>query len=172
MPRVTRWYRSFYWRIAATFVGLVVLVLLAQGALATYLTQRPSDRAPNNLAATVAMDVARRLAADAATDLNPHLKTAYRDAEPLYVVLKGGRIASNVDAPLDAATRRSIEALLDGVLPAADAAGPQMPTPLNVTAPIQATTNCAAWSSSLPRQGAAPLRATFSASCRSKAPPF
>jgi signal transduction histidine kinase len=137
MPRVTRWYRSFYWRIAATFVALVILVLLAQGALSTFLTERPSDRSPNNLAATVAIDVARRLSSNSTPDLDQYLKTSYADAEPVYVLLKDGPLVSNTAVPLDDATRRPLEALLYGALLPFDAPRPQMPTPLVVTAPIQ-----------------------------------
>jgi hypothetical protein len=73
MGRV-RWYRSFYWRIAITFVVLVLLVLVAQGALSTYLTQRPSARSPNNLALVVAAEIGALLAREPQTDLDTYLR--------------------------------------------------------------------------------------------------
>jgi signal transduction histidine kinase len=135
-PPRTTWYRSFYWRTAANFIGLVILVLLAQGALSTYVTQRPSARSPNNLALTVAVDVGRLLEAGSGFDLNTHLRRQYADSEPVYVLLRDGTVAANTDAPLDESTRNSIEALLQGTLPS-DHDASQMPTPLVVTAPIQ-----------------------------------
>ena len=35
------WYRSFYWRIAASFIALVVIVLVGQSLMFSYLLTRP-----------------------------------------------------------------------------------------------------------------------------------
>jgi two-component system, OmpR family, sensor kinase len=136
--RKNRWYRSFYWRIGVTFVLLVVLVILAQGALSTYLTQRPNERSPNNLAAVVAADVASLMTHEPARDLNEHLHREYTGGgQRIYVVLKDGRLAANTSEPLEDDVRRSMEALLHGVEFAATGDRPSMPTPLIVTAPVQ-----------------------------------
>jgi signal transduction histidine kinase len=138
MPtRATRWYRSFYWRIAATFVALVVLVLVAQGFLSNYLTRIPSSRSANNLAALVAIDVGRRLAAEPGRDLNPYLRHEYAGDVPIYVILRDGGFAANTGLPLDGDTRRSLEALIAGRLVMQPDTPPRLPTPLVVTAPVQ-----------------------------------
>jgi hypothetical protein len=101
--RPPRWYRSFYWRIGVSFVGLVVLVLLAQGAISTYLTQRPNERSPNNLAAVVAADIGSLLAQEPTFDLDQHLLREYGNSvQPVYVMMRDGRLAGNRSEPLDA----------------------------------------------------------------------
>src|SRR5438093_133058 len=63
-PRGGRWYRSFYFRIGFSFVIFVVIVLVAQSIMFSYLMSRrpPSGRSPNNLAAIVAADVGSAIA--------------------------------------------------------------------------------------------------------------
>ena len=55
------WYRSFYWRIAASFIALVVIVLVGQSLMFSYLLTRPQGAFtpgdPNASATAVAAHV-------------------------------------------------------------------------------------------------------------------
>ena len=88
MRRWFAWSRSFYWRIAATFVIFMVGVLVAQSLVFSYLTAQasPSLLSPNVLAVTVAADMQDALAANPALDVQQHLEAKYARAQPLYVV--------------------------------------------------------------------------------------
>ena len=58
------WYRSLYWRIASGFIAMLAILLLAQGLLFLWLTDRifgTPARTPAQLAALVAEDVAAEL---------------------------------------------------------------------------------------------------------------
>ena len=89
--------RSFYWRIAATFVICMVGVLAAQSLVFSYLTAQsaPTLMSPNVLAVTVAADMQDALIADPALDVQQHLEQKYANTQPLYVILDNGRIGSN-----------------------------------------------------------------------------
>ena len=157
MPR-NRWYRSFYWRIGVTFVLLVALVILAQGAASTYLTQRPNAHSPNNLAAIVAADVAALLAHEPARDLGEHLRREYSGGgQRIYVLLKNDVVIANTSEPLEEDVRRSMKALLDGVNFAAAGTPPSLPTPLIVTAPVQVGNELRGMVVLPPPAGASPL---------------
>src|SRR5262245_8216525 len=101
-PLRPRWYRSFYWRIATSFVVLVVVVLAAQSVMLSYLLSRQrgpfAPDNPNAGAAAVAAAVGRALAADDAAPLAPHLPDA-ASRRPAYVVLRDGRVVSNGGEP-------------------------------------------------------------------------
>ena len=140
MPAV-RWYRSFYFRIGFVFVVFVVAVVLAQNAIFGLMVARTAapafpGRPPNNLAAILAADVGSALADDPHLDVDAYLRSQYKGARPLFVMLKGGRVASNGAGDLSDAVRVSIEAALDGRT--FDAANePRIEGPPSVTAPIQ-----------------------------------
>jgi len=58
-------------------------------------------RSPNNLAAIVAADVGSALAQQPALDLQGYIEREYgRLRFPLFVVMKGGRVATNSSEPL------------------------------------------------------------------------
>jgi signal transduction histidine kinase len=140
MP-VARWYRSFYFRIGFVFVVFVVGVVMAQNAIFGVLMSRTAGpafpgRPPNNLAAIVAADVGSALAQDPQLDVDAYLRREYPQARPLFVMMKGGRVASNGSARLTDGVRVSVEAALDGRT--FDAANePRIEGPPSVTAPIQ-----------------------------------
>ena len=52
------WYRSFYWRIAVSFIALVIVVLIGQSLMFSVLLTRSQNAFapgnPNTLAAAVA----------------------------------------------------------------------------------------------------------------------
>src|SRR5213075_2312635 len=97
MGRWLAWTRSFYFRIAVTFVAFMVGVLAAQSLVFTYLTSRssPTFLSPNVLAVTVAADVQEALTADPSLDIARHLQQKYGSVQALFVVMDYGRIGSN-----------------------------------------------------------------------------
>lgn len=93
------WYRSLYWRIAIGFVALLAVLLLAQGALFLWLTDRfigSPARTPVQLAERVAGDVSAALAADPAADLQAVVRDQFGGIfQPFLVGLRDGRRVSN-----------------------------------------------------------------------------
>jgi len=132
------WHSSFYWRIALSFVALVVLVLVSQSVMLSYLlSRRDGPFAPDNpnaSATAVAARVGAALAADPAALVAPLLPPA-ESRQRAYVVLRDGAIVSNSLEPLDDALRLQVEAALTGVVPrVSEGAGSTGPV---VTAPVQ-----------------------------------
>jgi signal transduction histidine kinase len=135
-----RWYRSFYFRIGFVFVVFVVAVVLAQNAIFGLIARTAGPpfpgRPPNNVAAILAADVASALVDDPQLDVDAYLRSEYKTARPLFVMLRGGRVASNGGGELSDAVRASIDASLNGRT--FDAANePRIEGPPSVTAPIQ-----------------------------------
>ncbi len=95
------WYRSFYWRIGVTFVAFVVVILVTQGLVLSYVIPRTNAQDPYRapvLAAEVAADVASILERGQAGDLSAHLRSRYppQDAGRLvFVAFRGGTIFSS-----------------------------------------------------------------------------
>jgi HAMP domain-containing protein len=111
------WYRSFYFRIGFSFVVFVMLMLAAQSALFNYILARRGPfpgRAPNNVAAIVAADIGAALAQDPQLNLQAFITREYGSIQPLVVVMKDGRVASNRSQPLSDNLRRSVDAVLAG----------------------------------------------------------
>src|ERR671912_242913 len=90
------WYRSFYWRIGVTFVLFVVLILVTQGLILSYVIPRTNAQDPYRapvLAAEVAGDVASILRRGQAGDLGGHLRSRYPPAQAgrlVFVAFRGG----------------------------------------------------------------------------------
>ena len=98
-----RWYRSFYFRIGASFVVFVVAIVVAQGAIFSYMVRSGGGlgpRPPNILAAIVAADVGAALAQDANLDLQDYVSREYGRIQTVALVMKDGNFASNRDEPL------------------------------------------------------------------------
>jgi signal transduction histidine kinase len=111
------WYRSFYFRIGFSFVVFVMLMLAAQSALFNYILARRGPfpgRAPNNVAAIVAADIGAALAQDPRLNLQAFITREYGGIQPLVVVMKDGRVASNRSQRLSDNIRRSVDAVLAG----------------------------------------------------------
>jgi two-component system OmpR family sensor kinase len=133
-------FRSLYFRIGFSFVVFLVAVIVAQSAIFSYVLARSGsrpNRPPNNVAAIVAADIGATLTQDPTVDLQAYLTREYGEGQPVYLVMKDGRVAGNRSAPLDDGQRRMAEAVLrkDGRTRAA-AEPPLGGTPM-VTAPIQ-----------------------------------
>ena len=110
-----RWYRSFYFRIGFSFVVFVVAVLVAQSVIFSVVVPRPfHGRSPNTIAAIIAADLGSALAQDPAIDVQEYLSREYARLQPVYVLMKGGPIASNRSTPLRDDIRRSVEGILAG----------------------------------------------------------
>jgi two-component system sensor histidine kinase BaeS len=97
-----RWYRSLYWRLALGLVAFLALMLVAQGALYLWMTDRIAGsmpaREPRRLATLVATDVAAALDSQPALDLNAYLPAEFgRVFQTFFVVMDDGRIFSNHD---------------------------------------------------------------------------
>jgi signal transduction histidine kinase len=133
-----RWYRSFYFRIGFSFVLFSVCLLVLQTVLFNALRTRSplGDRAPNTVVAIVAADLGAVLGQDPSSDLDAHLKREYGQSQPIYVVMRNGRVASNRSTPLAGDMQRYVETLLVG---GAHDRHDQPPVPVPfVTAPVVA----------------------------------
>ena len=93
------WYRSLYWRIAFGFVAMLAILLLAQGVVFLWLTDRifgTPARTPGQLAALVAEDVADELRERPGNDLDEFVREHFsRVYQPFLVMLADGQRASN-----------------------------------------------------------------------------
>jgi two-component system OmpR family sensor kinase len=135
-PRRARWYRSFYFRIAVSFVVFVVAILLAQSAIFSFVVARRAPfpgRSPNNVAAIVAADIGAALTQDPGLNLQEYVAREYARIQPLVVIMKDGRIATNRPRQVMAESlRRSVDAVLAG-----RGAGHRIEGPAVVMTPIQ-----------------------------------
>ena len=99
-PARLQWFRSFYWRIAVSFVLVMLAVIVAQSLMfgfmiARWNAQDPS-RSPRSVAAAAAEDVGAALEANRGLDLPSHLQTHYgRGPHAVFVVTRDGRVAGN-----------------------------------------------------------------------------
>jgi two-component system OmpR family sensor kinase len=109
------WYRSLYWRIAFGFVALLAALLLAQGLLFLWLTDRfvmsPSSRTPQELADHVARDLSVLLTETPSADLESYVRREYGSVyQPFAVLMRDGRRITNRDTALP----RGFPGRLDG----------------------------------------------------------
>src|SRR5918996_4743391 len=113
--RRSAWYSSFYWRIGVSFVVLVIVVLVAQSIMFTYMMARAEQnlRAPNAVATMIAADVGDALARDPMGDVTPILRT-HDVFSGAYVVLKDTRVFASRTQPLPEAIRLDVDAVLSG----------------------------------------------------------
>ena len=137
--RRVRWYSSFYWRIAISFVVFVVVVLVAQSLMVGYARSNgafaPGN--PNGTAAAIAAELGVALKDDPNLDPSRFLAHRFSDVgRSAYVVMADGRLGSISGQPLRADIERQARATLAGVAPVP--APGDAPTGPVVTAPIQA----------------------------------
>jgi len=105
------WYRSFYWRIGITFVAFVVVILITQGLILSYVIPRTNAEDPFRapvLAAEVAADVASVLHRGEGADLSAHLRSRYPPEAAgrlVFVALRDGSIFSSTTDDVPEAIR-------------------------------------------------------------------
>jgi two-component system OmpR family sensor kinase len=105
------WYRSFYWRIGITFVAFVVVILITQGLILSYVIPRTNAQDPFRapvLAAEVAADVASILRRGQAGDVGAHLKSRYPPEQAgrlVFVAFRGGSIFSSTNGEVPESIR-------------------------------------------------------------------
>jgi signal transduction histidine kinase len=102
-----RWYRSLYWRIGLGLLAFLALMLVAQGALFLWTTERIAGSmpasSPQRLADLVASDISAALADDAGLDLEQYVNEHYGNVFQAFVVLmRDGRTVANHDDVTDA----------------------------------------------------------------------
>lgn len=136
-----RWYSSFYWRIGVSFVVFLIVVLVAQSIMFSYMFARSeltfARESPNAVAVAIASDVAAQLARDPAADVNDVLAGKYAGVRPgAYVVLKTGRIAANTPEPLAEELVWETRALFGAFTPPSTTKPRRITGPV-VTAPVQ-----------------------------------
>ena len=101
-PAKVRWYRSLYWRIGLGLVAFLALMLVAQGALYLWMTDRIAGsmpaRNPRRLAVLVASDVGAALSSDPDLDLNQYVTAQYGNIlQTFLIVMDDGRAVANHD---------------------------------------------------------------------------
>jgi signal transduction histidine kinase len=115
------WYRSLYWRIAFGFIALLAILLLAQGVLFLWLTDRfvgSSARTPTQLAGLVAAEVATELEEHPALDVEEFVRSRFSHIyQPFLVMLSDGRRGSNRPTALPFELSRILEARMHGGSP-------------------------------------------------------
>jgi signal transduction histidine kinase len=93
------WYRSLYWRITFGFIALLAMLLLAQGLLFLWLTDRfvgSSGRTPAELARQVAAEVSAELERNPGIALDEFVRNRFSHIfQPFLVALRDGQRGSN-----------------------------------------------------------------------------
>ncbi len=92
------WYRSLYWRIAFGFVAMLAVLLLAQGLLFLWLTDRffGAPRTPTQLAAQIAEDLSAELQQHSDVELEQFVPRHFsRIYQPFLVMMNDGTRVSN-----------------------------------------------------------------------------
>jgi len=94
-----RWYRSLYWRIAIGLMLSLAAMLVVQAMLFVWVVSRSGTmpgRPPDQLAQTVAVDLADALEQEPALDVAAYVEDQYgRDAYPFFVMLTDGRVIAH-----------------------------------------------------------------------------
>jgi signal transduction histidine kinase len=110
------WYRSLYWRITFGFIALLAMLLLVQGLLFLWLTDRfvgSSARTPSELARQVAAVVATELERNPDVALDAFVRSRFSHVfQPFLVVLRDGQRASNRPTGLPPEFNRTVQGRL------------------------------------------------------------
>ena len=91
-----RWYRSLYWRIGLGLLAFLALMLIAQGALFLWTTDRIAGSmpasSPQRLADLVASDISAALDDDPGLDMDQYVTEHYGNVfQAFVVVMRDGR---------------------------------------------------------------------------------
>jgi signal transduction histidine kinase len=118
------WYKSLYWRIAFGFVATLAALLLAQGVVLLWLTDRivGGFRTPEQLVTLVATDLSGALTKDSALQLDAYVRSHFSYIyRPFLVVMRDGRTASNRPSGLPPGYARNVQSRLRRGSPLQDA---------------------------------------------------
>jgi signal transduction histidine kinase len=93
------WYKSLYWRIGFGFIAMLAALLLVQGFVFLWFTDRivaGSSRSPDQLAALVSSDLSTALAREPKLDVDTYVRKSFGHIyQPFLVVMRDGHTASN-----------------------------------------------------------------------------
>ena len=110
------WYKSLYWRIAFGFVAMLAALLLAQGLVLVWLTDRVvgwSAQSPEELVSSVAADLSTALTRNPGLALDAYVRDEFSHIyRPFAVVMIDGRAASNRPNGLPPSYIRSLQSRL------------------------------------------------------------
>jgi two-component system sensor histidine kinase BaeS len=118
------WYRSLYWRIAVGLVAFLALMLVAQGALFIWTSDRIAGSmpatSPRRLAVLVASDLSAALDTDPAIDIDQYIRDQYSNVfQPFVVLMRDGREVANHPAGIPEDVRNALRLEMSrGELPA------------------------------------------------------
>jgi signal transduction histidine kinase len=139
------WYRSLYWRIAFGFVATLAALLLVQGVVLLWLTDRivgGSSRSPEQLATIVAADLSAALNEQPNLALEDRVRRRFGHIyQPFVVAMHDGRTAMNRPGPLPPGFMRTVRQHLRKEQPEPPPSdlpvnGSRPPPPRAETAPI------------------------------------
>jgi signal transduction histidine kinase len=140
------WYRSLYWKIAFGFIAMLAILLLTQGLLFLWLTDRifaAAPRTPAQLATLVADEVSAELQQHPDANIEAFIPDRFSHIyQPFLVVLANGQRASNRPNGLPPDLFRAAQGRLRGELfgggrfgePGGSARGPGAPWDMGRTA--------------------------------------
>src|SRR5688572_30188957 len=97
-----KWYRSLYWRVGLALIALVALMLVAEGALFLWLSDRTAGampaRNPGQMVQLVASDLGTALTNDPKLDVQKYLREQYGHFfQTLLVIMRAGVVFANHD---------------------------------------------------------------------------
>jgi len=107
------WYKSLYWRIAFGFVAMLAALLLAQGLVGMWLTDRiigTSAQSPEELVSSVASNLSTALRRDPSLALDTYVRDEFRHIyRPFVVAMHDGRAVSNRPTSLPPGYIRAVQ---------------------------------------------------------------
>ena len=118
------WYKSLYWRIGFGFVATLAALLLVQGIVLLWLTDRivGGFRTPEQLVSQVAADLSTAMTQDSNLPLETYVRDHFSHIYPPFaVVMRDGRVASNRPNGLPPAYLRNVQNRLRRGMPLRDA---------------------------------------------------
>jgi signal transduction histidine kinase len=118
------WYKSLYWRIGFGFVATLAALLLVQGIVLLWLTDRivGGFRTPELLVSQVAADLSTTMTQDPNLQLEPYVRDRFRHIyRPFAVVMRDGRVVSNRPNGLPPGYLRNLQNRLRRGMPLRDA---------------------------------------------------
>jgi signal transduction histidine kinase len=120
VPRIVKWYRSLYWRIALGVVAFLAAMLAVQAVLFVWVVSQSArlgpGQSPQRIGRTIALDLTNVLERDPAVDLEQYIREQYAQFDhPFFVMLTDRRVitsgTASVPEPLLRLARVRLDAL-------------------------------------------------------------